>query len=136
MDSVAEGVSTTRATWNIAQQLEIEMPITEKIYQVLYQGIDPRQAAAELMEAEVEVPTFDGKTNLGIPAGSQTGKVFRLKGKGIPHLHRNGRGDQLVTLVVVTPEKLTDKQHQLFQELAKSFGSADVPRQKRRGLFR
>ena len=53
MDSVAEGVSTTHATWNIAQQLEIEMPITEKIYQVLYQGIDPRQAAAELMEAEV-----------------------------------------------------------------------------------
>ena len=86
--------------------------------------------------AEVEVPTLDGKTKLSIPAGSQTGKVFRLKDKGILHLHRNGRGDQLVTLVVVTPKKLTDKQHQLFQELAKSFGSSGVSHRKRKGLFR
>ena len=54
MNSVAEGVSTTRAAWELAQQIGIEMPITEKIYQVLYQGVDPRQAAAELMQAEVE----------------------------------------------------------------------------------
>ncbi len=54
MTNVAEGVSTTSVAWNLAQQLEVEMPITEKIYQVLYLGIDPRQAAAELMEAEVK----------------------------------------------------------------------------------
>ena len=52
MNGVAEGVSTTLAAWNLAQQMGLEMPITEKIYQVLYKGVDPRQAASELMAAE------------------------------------------------------------------------------------
>jgi glycerol-3-phosphate dehydrogenase (NAD(P)+) len=52
MDNVAEGVTTTSAAWELAQQLELEMPITEKIFQVLYRGLDPAQAARELMEAE------------------------------------------------------------------------------------
>ncbi len=54
MDAVAEGVSTTLAAWNLAQQLGLEMPITEKIYQVLYEGVNPRQAAAELLAADVK----------------------------------------------------------------------------------
>ncbi len=54
MTGVAEGVSTTLAAWNLAQQMGLEMPITEKIYQVLYQGVDPRQAVSELMAAEVK----------------------------------------------------------------------------------
>jgi len=53
MDGVAEGVSTTFAAWNLAQRFGLEMPITEKIYQVLYNNVDPRQAAAELMQADV-----------------------------------------------------------------------------------
>ncbi|GAF97392.1 unnamed protein product, partial [marine sediment metagenome] len=53
MTGVAEGVSTTIAAWNLAQQMGLEMPITERIYQVLYKGVDPRQAAVELMAAEV-----------------------------------------------------------------------------------
>ncbi len=52
MNGVAEGVSTTHVAWNLAQQMGLEMPITEKIYRVLYEGVDPRQAAAELMAAE------------------------------------------------------------------------------------
>jgi glycerol-3-phosphate dehydrogenase (NAD(P)+) len=52
MSGVAEGVATTVVARNLAHQFELEMPITEKIYQVLYQGLDPRQAALELMEAE------------------------------------------------------------------------------------
>ena len=52
MDGVAEGVGTTLVAWNLAQRLGLEMPITEKIYQVLYQGTDPRQEASELMSAE------------------------------------------------------------------------------------
>ena len=51
MTGVAEGVSTTAAAWNLARQMGIEMPITEKIYQVLYDGADPRRAADELMSA-------------------------------------------------------------------------------------
>ena len=52
MDNVAEGISTTLAVWKLAKQLGLEMPITEKVYQILYEGLDPRQAAAELMAAE------------------------------------------------------------------------------------
>jgi len=54
MDGVAEGVSTTMATWNLAQQFGVEMPITEKMYQVLYQDMEPRQAAVDLMGAQVK----------------------------------------------------------------------------------
>jgi glycerol-3-phosphate dehydrogenase (NAD(P)+) len=52
MTAVAEGTSTTIAAWNLAQQMGLEMPITERIYQVLYKGVDPHQAAVELMAAE------------------------------------------------------------------------------------
>jgi len=52
MNGVAEGVSTTMAVWNLAQKIGVEIPITEKIYQVLYAGLDPHQAAVELMEAQ------------------------------------------------------------------------------------
>ncbi len=97
---------------------------------ILYElPIDFAQAA---LGTEVEVPTLDGEVKLKIPAGSQTGKVFWLKNKGIPHLHRSGCGDQLVTLLVVTPESLTEKQRQLFQELANSLSLAKKGRQKSR----
>jgi len=54
MTGVAEGMTTTMAAWNLAQQLGVEMPITEKIYRVLYEGAAPRQAAAELIELEAK----------------------------------------------------------------------------------
>ncbi len=87
----------------------------------------PINFAQAALGAEVEVPTLDGKVKLKLPASSQTGKVFRLKGQGVPHLHRGGRGDQLVTLFVATPESLTKKQRQLFEELANSFSPANMP---------
>jgi glycerol-3-phosphate dehydrogenase (NAD(P)+) len=54
MDGVAEGVGTTIVAHNLARQFELEMPITEKIYQVLYEGLSPRQAALKLMEAKAK----------------------------------------------------------------------------------
>ena len=78
----------------------------------------PINFAQAALGNEVEVPTLYGEPKLSIPAGSQTGKEFRLKNKGIAHLHRNGRGDQIVRLLVVTPESLTKEQRKLFQELA------------------
>ncbi|MFC1897772.1 molecular chaperone DnaJ [Chloroflexota bacterium] len=84
----------------------------------------PINFAQAALGADVQVPTIDSETGLKIPAGCQTGKVFRLKNKGVPHLHGRGRGDQLVTLRVITPDKLTAKQHQLFQELASSLNPA------------
>lgn len=77
----------------------------------------PINFAQAALGTEVEVPTLDGNIKLKIPSGSQTDTVFRLKGKGIPHLHRRGSGDQLVKLLVVTPDSLTKHQRQLFQEL-------------------
>ncbi len=84
----------------------------------------PINFAQAALGAEVEVPTLDGKGKLKIPPGSQTDKTFRLKGKGIPHLHSKGRGDQLVRLFVSTPDSLTKEQRQLFEELAKTLGPA------------
>ncbi len=85
---------------------------------VIYQL--PVNFAQAALGAEIDVPTLEGSTNLKVPAGSQTGQVFRLKNKGITHLHGRGRGDQLVTLFVVTPDSLNKKQRQLFEELAKT----------------
>ncbi|GAI12331.1 unnamed protein product, partial [marine sediment metagenome] len=64
MDGVAEGVSTTFAVRNLAQQLGLEMPVTEKIYQVLYESADPHQVATELMAAEVKHELSGRKWNL------------------------------------------------------------------------
>ncbi|MFQ5454530.1 MAG: DnaJ C-terminal domain-containing protein, partial [Candidatus Zixiibacteriota bacterium] len=55
-----------------------------------------------------------------IPAGTQSGKVLKLRGEGIPHLHHNGRGDQLVRIVVWVPTKLKQEDKQLLEKLAAS----------------
>ena len=74
--------------------------------------------------AELEVPTLDGKVRYTIPEGTQTGTVFRLRGKGIPMLNSKTRGDQLVTVVVETPTKLSKEQKELLRRLeAVSSGS-------------
>ena len=78
--------------------------------------------AQATLGAEISVPTLYGDTKLKIPAGSQTGRIFRLKDKGIQRLHGLGRGDELVVLRVVTPESLTKEQRKLFEELSKSLG--------------
>ena len=70
--------------------------------------------------AEIEVPTLEGATHLKVPSGTQSGKVLKLKNKGIPHLNRNGRGDQLVQVTVWVPTKLSDQDQSLLQKLAQS----------------
>ena len=88
--------------------------------EVLYEL--PINFAQAALGTEVKVPTLYGESKLNIPAGSQTGRVFRLKDKGIHHLHGSGHGDQLVKLLVVTPDSLTRQQRQLFEELARNLG--------------
>ena len=84
---------------------------------------------------EIEVITVDGPVKLKIPPGTQTGHVFRLKGKGVPHIRNpEVRGDQLVTVFVAVPTNLTPEQRQLFQELAKTLGREVIP-QRQKGLF-
>lgn len=66
----------------------------------------------------IETKTLDGKVKLKIPAGTQSGKVLRLQGQGIPHLNRSGRGDMFITVKVLTPEKLSKRQKELLKELS------------------
>jgi molecular chaperone DnaJ len=73
---------------------------------------------------EIEVPTLEGKVHLKVPAGTQSGKVLRLKGKGIIDLHGYGRGDQLVRVSVETPRSLTARQRELLEEFAQLDGKA------------
>lgn len=68
---------------------------------------------------EVEVPTVTGTARLRVPAGTQSGRLLRMKGRGLPHLRGGGRGDQIVHVVVWTPTELTPEQEALFRELAK-----------------
>lgn len=65
---------------------------------------------------DVEVPTVHGKIKLKIPAGTQTGKTFRLRGKGVPNVHGRGHGDQHIQVRVVTPKKLSSRQKELLTE--------------------
>ena len=67
---------------------------------------------------EVEVPTITGKALMKIPVGTQSGKTFRLRQKGIPDVNGRGVGDQLVQIVVWTPTQLSEQEHKLFEELA------------------
>lgn len=75
-----------------------------------------------ILGGEVDVPTLDGKVTMKIPAGTQSGKVFRLKERGIPDLHDRGVGDELVKVIVHIPTALTANQRQLIEEFAKLSG--------------
>jgi len=68
----------------------------------------------------VKVPTLNGEASLRIPSGTQSGKILRMKGKGIPRLHHSGRGDQLVRITVWVPTKLSAEDKRLLEKLDKS----------------
>jgi molecular chaperone DnaJ len=71
---------------------------------------------------EIAVPTVDGEEKLSIPAGTQSGAVFRMRAHGVPHLRRSGRGDQLIVTHVVVPKKLSIEQRELMEQLAGTLG--------------
>ena len=75
--------------------------------------------------SEIEVPTLEGKVMLKIPAGTQTGTKFRLRGKGIQNVHGRGKGDQHVIVKVVVPKKLSSKQKELLREFNEVDTTAD-----------
>lgn len=81
---------------------------------------------------ELEVPTLDGRVKLKVPAETQTGKVFRLRGKGVTQVRGTGVGDLLCKVVIETPVKLTDHQKDLMNELKQSLGESikHSPREK------
>ncbi len=93
--------------------------------------INVTQAA---LGADVNVPTVDGPSALKIPAGIQPGRVLRMKGKGVPHLRDQGRGDQLVRVSVVVPTNLSEKQKKLLRELGNTFTGEVTPKENK-GFF-
>lgn len=79
--------------------------------------------------AQIEVPTLDGKVTMRVPPGTQSGKSFRLRGKGLPAFGGVGKGDQFVTLVIEVPQAVTDKQRALLEALAAEMNTAiQLPR--------
>jgi molecular chaperone DnaJ len=68
---------------------------------------------------------------IAVPAGIQTGDAIRMRGKGVPYLRRDGRGDQIVTIQVLTPLNLDDYQCELLMELGKTLDKEVVPQRER-----
>ncbi len=86
---------------------------------VVEMGINVAQAA---LGATVTIPTLEGEEQFEVPPGTQNGAIFRLRGRGVPHLQRNGRGDLLILVQVEIPTRLTHEQRELFQKLAVLLG--------------
>ena len=82
---------------------------------------------------DIEVPTVDGGARLRVPPGTQTHTLFRLRGKGLPDMETGRRGDQLVRVLVVTPERLTAEERRLMEKLDSSMG--DYARAARASFF-
>ena len=97
-------------------------------YEIIYTM--PVNVAQAALGATVEVPTMEGTAELEIPAGMQSGEVFRLKGRGVPHLKSTRRGDQLVQVIVETPKSLTEEQRGLLQQLAASLENGESDHDK------
>ncbi len=83
--------------------------------------------------AHLLIETLDGEEDLVIPNGTQTGRTFRLRGRGVPSLRGRGRGDLIVQVEVVVPEKLSAEESQLIRRLAELRGEAVAPREE--GFF-
>lgn len=94
----------------------------------------PINIAQAALGDEVEVPTLDGPVRVRIPAATQSGRVVKVRGKGVPYLREHGRGDLKVALNVTVPTELTAEQSELLTKLASTFGRAVAPRENK-GFF-
>ena len=100
---------------------------------VLYE--QPVSFAQAALGADLEIPTIDGKVKYSLPAGTQTGTTFRLRGKGIPELRGRGRGDQYVTVIVQIPTSLTSEQRAALENFAEAMGERTTGETGVKGFF-
>lgn len=84
---------------------------------------------------KIEVPTVNGAVRIKLPAGTQAGKIMRLKGKGIPEINGYGTGDQLIHVNVWTPQKLSNEEKEMLKKMEKSENFAPKPTSQDKGLF-
>lgn len=94
----------------------------------------PVNVAQAALGAELSIPTLDGDMTFEVPAGTQSGEDFVIRGKGVPHLRGAGRGDMVVRVTVVVPESLNDEQRDLLEKLAETMGTPTLPR-RNKGFF-
>jgi molecular chaperone DnaJ len=87
----------------------------------------PVKVSQAALGDEVDVPTMNGRVSMKIPAGTQSGTVFRVRGKGLADVHDGGHGDLLVRVTVETPTNLNASQRKLVEELGKSLGEESHP---------
>jgi len=87
----------------------------------------PIKFTTAVFGGEIEVPTLEGRIKMKVPAGTQSGRIFRLRGKGMAHLHDYGRGDQLVKVQIDVPTDLTLEQKRLLKEFAKASSEYSGP---------
>jgi len=85
--------------------------------------------------SSIEVPTLSGKVKIKIPSGTQAGKIFRLKGKGLPSVQSYGIGDQLINVNVWTPKKLNDEEKKLMQKVKTLPNFQPNPGKSEKGFF-
>ncbi|MGN6616660.1 MAG: molecular chaperone DnaJ [Ilyomonas sp.] len=85
--------------------------------------------------ANIEVPTIDGRAKIKIPPGTQSGKIFRLKGKGFPEVNGYHRGDQLIHINVWTPQNLTSEEKEMLEQLMKSPNFKPQPGKSEKSFF-
>jgi len=90
----------------------------------------PIRITQAALGAQIDVPTLDGPVKMKVPAGTQSGKVFRLRGHGIPALNGSGRGDQHVRVSVETPTHLTREQRDLLEKFAALSGEETNPKSR------
>lgn len=83
----------------------------------------------------VQVPTLDGRVKIKIPAGSPAGKIFRLKGKGIPEVQGYKKGDQLINVNIWTPKNLSNEEKELLEKMREMSGFAPAPDKNEKGFF-
>ena len=95
----------------------------------------PIDFADAALGGELEVPTLDGRVKLRIPEGTQSGKLFRLKGKGVKPIRSHAPGDMLCRVVVETPVNLTPRQKELLQELRTSMNGEDGKQSPQKDSF-
>lgn len=111
-----------------------EHPFFERRNSDLYCTI-PINFAQAALGTEIAVPTMAGEEKLSIPEGTQTGSIFRLRGKGLPDPNSGTKGDLYVNIRVVTPPRLTREQKKLLQQLAETLPEESRPAQRNSSLF-
>src|SRR6266568_5728541 len=103
-----------------------EHPVFQRDEDDLYCEV-PISFAVAALGGEVPVPTLEGKANLRIPAGTQSGQVFKLRGRGIANLEGRGRGDLLARVIVEVPTRLNSEQRRKLEEFSALCGEENTP---------